>query len=119
MSAIDIARRSTGNRNSMETEVTKADLTVHASEAPGAPRIAISRESIGREASEQRTVLTARAAALNFCNAVPSRNHPSSSDNPYTPNCPAIIASRHPAGNQKLDPNKPINKNGIASRPIL
>ena len=66
MSAIDIARRSTGNRNSMETEVTKADLTVHASEAPGAPRIAISRESIGHEASEQRTVLKARAAALNF-----------------------------------------------------
>jgi phosphate transport system ATP-binding protein len=66
MSAIDIAKRSTGNASPLETAVTKADLTVHTNEAPGAPRIAISPDSIGRTATEQRPELKARAEGLNF-----------------------------------------------------
>jgi phosphate transport system ATP-binding protein len=50
----------------METVVTKTDLTVHTNEAPGAPRIAISQDSIGRTASDERGALKARAAGLNF-----------------------------------------------------
>ena len=50
----------------METEVTNANLTEHTEPATSAPRIAISADSIGRAASEQRPGLKARVNALNF-----------------------------------------------------
>src|SRR6266850_6625206 len=66
MSGIDNVRRTTGNAGSVETVVTKADLVVHSKEASSAPRISVSQDSIGRQASDDRTELKARASGLYF-----------------------------------------------------
>jgi phosphate transport system ATP-binding protein len=50
----------------MDTVVTKADLTVQTNKSPDAARIAISPESIGRVATEQRPDAKAQVNALNF-----------------------------------------------------
>jgi phosphate transport system ATP-binding protein len=50
----------------MDIAVTNANLTEHTEPAPSAPRIAISAESIGRAASEEKPGLKARVTALNF-----------------------------------------------------